>query len=216
MALVASDPRPTGRRQQRVDDTRRRIIESARELFGTDGFSRVGLEQVAAEAGVGRKTIYFQFGSKLGLLEALVSDMSRQAGISDFVAAAVADRDPASGLRTFINGSCSLWEQEAGLCRALLTLAASDADARNIIDRVGTDRLADLRQLTNGAHRRGRLRQGWSPARAAGALWLLSSFESYDLMRRAGKSGREAARLLCDLGVGVFNTEGNASGNHDD
>lgn len=193
-------------RKEQVAGTRRRIIDSARQLFGNDGFHKVGLEQVADHAGVGRKTIYFQFGSKLGLLEALVGDMSRQAGVPDFVGAALTDDDVRRGLRRFVGGSCSLWEHEAGLCRALLTLAASDADARHIIDRVGAERLADLHRLTRRARRLGQLQQGWTPSRAAAALWLLTAFESYDLIRRTGKSSREATNLLCELALGVLNS----------
>lgn len=187
-----------------MDETRRRIIDSARALFADEGFHRVGLEHVAEHAGVGRKTIYFQFGSKLGLLEALVGDMSQRAGVSDFVDAAVADDDVTRGIRRFVSGSCALWEHDAGICRALLTLSASDADARHVIDQVGTERLADLRRLTTRARRLGRLSREWTPARAADALWLLTSFESYDLLRRAGKSSREATTLLSDMALRVF------------
>lgn len=193
-----------GKRQEQVEATRRRIIESAHALFGAEGFHRVGLEQVADHAGVGRKTIYFQFGSKLGLLEAIVADMSRRAGVREFVDSALGDDDVVRGLRRFVAGSCSLWESDAGMVRALLTLAASDADARQIIDRVGADRLDDLRRLTDRARRHGQLHDGWSPARAADSLWLLTSFESYELLRRAGKTSREATNLLVDLARGVI------------
>ena len=194
-----------GRREQQVIQTRRRIIESARTLFGDGGFHGVGLEQVAENAGVGRKTIYFQFGSKLGLLEALVRDASDRAGVAEFVADALSDDDVARGLRRFFRGSCSVWEHDSALCRALITLAASDVEARDLLDRVGADRLSDLRRLSDRARRFGRLGRGWSPTRAADALWLVSSFESYDLIRRGGKSAREATELLCDLAVSVLN-----------
>lgn len=216
MSTAVEVPVASGKRQERVDETRRRIIASARALFGGEGFHRVGLEQVAAHAGVGRKTIYFQFGSKLGLLEALVGDMSRRAGVADFVESALTDDDLARGLRRFVSGSCSLWEEDAVLCRALLTLAVSDVDARNIIDRVGVERRADLLRLTSRARRLGRLRPGWTPTRAVDALWLLTSFESYDLMRRTGKSGREATSVLCDLARCVLIDEGSRRGNGDD
>ena len=203
MSTVAEAP-ARGKRQQRVDDTRRRIIDSARALFGDEGFHRVGLEQVAEHAGVGRKTIYFQFGSKLGLLEALTADMSRRAGVADFVEDALTDDDAKRALRRFVTGTCALWEQDANICRALLTLSTSDIDARSIIDRVGSARLEDLRRMSRRAHRLGRLDPGWTPARAADALWLLTSFESYDLLRRLGKSSRDATNLLCDLALSLF------------
>jgi AcrR family transcriptional regulator len=193
-----------GRRQQQVEETRRRVISSARALFGEEGFHGVGLEQVAEHAGVGRKTIYFQFGSKLGLLEALVRDASGRARVAEFVASALSDDDVTRGLRRFVRGSCSVWENDSQLCRALITLAASDAEARQLLDRLNSDRLSDLRRLTARVGRRGALGPGWSPKRAADALWLVTSFETYDLLRRTAKSPGEASELLCDLAVSVL------------
>lgn len=203
--VMRAPPRAVqGRRQQQVEETRRRIVESARTLFGGEGFHAVGLEELAAHAGVGRKTIYFQFGSKLGLLEALVRDASSRAGVSEFVASALSDDSVDRGLKRFVRGSCSVWENDSALCRALITLAASDADARDLLDRLGADRLSDLRRLAARARRLGRLGRGWTPTRAADALWLVTSFETYDLLHRAGKSAREAAELLCDLAGSVL------------
>ena len=56
-------------------------------MFVEDGFHGVGLEDLARRAGVGRKTIYYQFGSKLGLLESLVADLGERGAVGDFVAA---------------------------------------------------------------------------------------------------------------------------------
>ena len=202
-AASANAPAPTGRRQQGVEETRQRIVDAARQLFGAEGFHGVGLEEVAERAGVGRKTIYYQFGSKLGLLEALVANVSERGGVSEFVGEALADDDVARAVRRFVAGSCSVWERDAPVCRALLTLAASDTDARTVIDRVNDERLQDLHRLAGRARRAGRLREGWTAVRAADALWLLTSFESYDLLRRAGKSPGEATNLLCDLALGL-------------
>src|SRR5216684_3409859 len=96
MGVAAVDSlAPLGKRQQRVEDTRRRIIESARTLFGKEGFQAIGLEEVAEHAGVGRKTIYYQFGSKLGLLQALIGNLSERSRVSEFVQAAITDDDVA-------------------------------------------------------------------------------------------------------------------------
>jgi AcrR family transcriptional regulator len=173
-------------------------------MFGKEGFHGVGLEQVAQHASVGRKTIYFQFGSKLGLLEALVRDASERAGVREFVAEALTDEDVARGVERFVRGSCAVWEQDADLCRTLTTLAAADGDARELLDRVGADRLSDLRRLAQRARRLGRLGGGWTPARAADALWLVTSFETYDLMRRSGKSASETAGLLFQIAKSVL------------
>jgi AcrR family transcriptional regulator len=48
--------------------TRRRIVETAYELFYNRGFNRVGVDAIAAKAGVTKRTLYYHFPSKDHLL----------------------------------------------------------------------------------------------------------------------------------------------------
>lgn len=52
---------------------RERIIANAEALFFSRGFSRVTMDQVAAELGISKKTLYQHFDSKHQLLYAVVS-----------------------------------------------------------------------------------------------------------------------------------------------
>jgi AcrR family transcriptional regulator len=58
-------PRPVGQ-------TRRRILGSAYDLFYRKGFTRVGVDDVAALAGVTKRTLYYHFRSKDDLLAAVL------------------------------------------------------------------------------------------------------------------------------------------------
>lgn len=49
--------------------TRQRIIDAAYDLFYRHGFNRVGVDQVAAAAGITKRTLYAHFESKDRLLE---------------------------------------------------------------------------------------------------------------------------------------------------
>ena len=71
-------PRPyrLGKRQEVVDETRLRIVEAARKLLKGDAYASFTVETVAREADVSRATVYYQFGSKSGLLEALFDDLN--------------------------------------------------------------------------------------------------------------------------------------------
>ena len=61
-----------GERQALVDETRGRIVAAARELLRAgDDVARFSMEAVARAAGVSRMTVYYQFGSRVGLLEAV-------------------------------------------------------------------------------------------------------------------------------------------------
>lgn len=64
-----AEPRP-GRRP--IPMLRARILHSAMELFGERGFEDVPIDDVAARAGVGKGSVYRQFGSKEQLYAASV------------------------------------------------------------------------------------------------------------------------------------------------
>jgi AcrR family transcriptional regulator len=57
---------------RKADVTRQRIIEAAYELFYRKGFARVGVDAVAAQAGVTKRTLYAHFDSKDRLLAAML------------------------------------------------------------------------------------------------------------------------------------------------
>jgi AcrR family transcriptional regulator len=72
-------PRPyrLGQRQAAIEPTRTRILSAARALLmSSDGYSRFSIEAVARQADVARMTVYHQFGSKIGFLEALCDSLA--------------------------------------------------------------------------------------------------------------------------------------------
>src|SRR5258708_33203809 len=90
------------RRQAEVDRTRSSILAAARELVSEHG-PNSSMGKVAERAGVSRITIYNQFGSKAGLLEAL----STEAGPPPAASPAVEPgADPAEDLRGPIEAAC--------------------------------------------------------------------------------------------------------------
>lgn len=64
--------------------TRDRILDSAARLF-TEGGGAVRLEDVAAEARVSRQAVYLHFGSRTGLLIAMVQHIDSQGALPDLV-----------------------------------------------------------------------------------------------------------------------------------
>src|SRR6266496_2704183 len=86
---VKLSPRPyrIGKRAAGVAETRSRVVAAARAVFAEDGFHRAAMEEVARRADVARATVYYQFGSKLGLVEAVLDDIERRGGQDRVVAA---------------------------------------------------------------------------------------------------------------------------------
>ncbi len=62
----------------RTQDNRQRLREVALELFAHRGYDATGVQEIVEAAGVTKPTLYHYYGSKRGLLEALVQDQSAE------------------------------------------------------------------------------------------------------------------------------------------
>lgn len=58
-------------REPRRDDTRRRILQGAQELFGRQGFDRTTVRQIAKRVNLTDAALYYHFKSKREILEAI-------------------------------------------------------------------------------------------------------------------------------------------------
>src|SRR6516225_3805070 len=101
-----------GRRQATVAQTRARIVAAARALLATPGgFSEFTVDAVASQAGVARMTVYNQFGSKMGLLEALFDDLAAR-GLVARLRAAFGRPDPREALDELIAAFGGFWHSD--------------------------------------------------------------------------------------------------------
>ncbi|HEY8457000.1 MAG TPA: TetR/AcrR family transcriptional regulator [Actinopolymorphaceae bacterium] len=66
--------------KERADAARNRarILEAAERLFATHGVDGVSMDQIAADAGVGKGTLFRRFGDKAGLAVALLDARERE------------------------------------------------------------------------------------------------------------------------------------------
>src|SRR4249919_4315928 len=71
-AEAATKPRPTGPGRPKDLGKRAAILDTAKRLFTTLGFTGVSMDQIAAEAGVSKLTVYSHFGDKEALFAAAV------------------------------------------------------------------------------------------------------------------------------------------------
>ena len=61
-------------RDQKKAESRRRILDAARDVFFRDGFMRANLDEMAEKAGVAKGTLYRYFDSKADLYVAVLAD----------------------------------------------------------------------------------------------------------------------------------------------
>src|SRR5437867_289858 len=107
-------PRPyrLGERESTIQQTRDRIVEAARTLLTTsDGFTGFSIEAVARQANVARMTVYYQFGSKIGLLEAIFDSLAASGGIAQ-LASVFQLADPHEALAEYIRIFSQFWDSE--------------------------------------------------------------------------------------------------------
>src|SRR3990170_2008478 len=65
--------------------TRTRLLDAARQLLEAGGPHGVGMEEIAQAAGVSRQSVYLHFGSKTGLLLALVAHVDAHRDVNEQV-----------------------------------------------------------------------------------------------------------------------------------
>ncbi|HUZ56764.1 MAG TPA: TetR/AcrR family transcriptional regulator [Streptosporangiaceae bacterium] len=177
-------PRPydLGKRRGQIDQSRQQVLGAARSLLaGTASYTAFTVDAVARQADVARATVYYQFGSKAGLLEALCDALAEAGQMSD-LAGAFADPDPLEALRRFIACFGRFWSADRLAMRRLRALAALDPDVGAVISARDQRRRDGLEVLV------GRLREAHltaaEPGHAVRVLMALTSFETFDALAR--------------------------------
>ncbi|TMF81946.1 MAG: TetR/AcrR family transcriptional regulator, partial [Chloroflexi bacterium] len=101
-------PRPyrLGQRQMAADETRSRILNAAREQLEKE--ASFSIDAVARRADVARMTVYYQFGSRRGLLEALFDDLAASGGVIQ-LPSAFQLQDPMAALDRLIEIFAHFW-----------------------------------------------------------------------------------------------------------
>lgn len=117
---------PAETRKEQAQKRRAQLVDVALELYVERGIENVAVGDVAARAGVAHGLVYHYFGSKDGLLAAV---MERASPVSDFraLAAGMAGLPAAEGLRSFTRGLAALLDERRDVIRLLLREVLSPA-----------------------------------------------------------------------------------------
>lgn len=181
-------PRPyqLGKRQDQIDESRRRVIDAARSLLAEAGSYRAfTIDAVAKKADVSKATIYYQFESKTGLLEAVCDALAEAGGMSG-LAAAFTDPDPMAALRTFVGTFGHFWDADRPAMRRLRALAALDPEVGSVILARDSRRRMGLGVLVGRLAERRDTTSQTEPEDLARVLFVLTSFETFDALADPG------------------------------
>jgi AcrR family transcriptional regulator len=92
--------------------TRIRIVDAAYALFYREGFGRVGVDEIAARAGVTKRTLYYHFDSKDALLAAVMETQNELA--LSRTAKAISGRDDADSIVRALFADLMKWASRPG------------------------------------------------------------------------------------------------------
>lgn len=200
VATAESKEARPGLRAAGVQRTRRDILAAARQHLIEAGYHRLSMEEVAADAGVTRVTIYRHFDSKLGLLDAIAEDLAQQARIVTGMHRASEISDPVVAFTAMVTELCRFWSTDPDVFRRLISLAAVDPEAQQVIARREEWRYQQISTFVRRLAQVDRLQSPFQARRATAVIGTVTSFPACDEMStRLRSSLTELDQLLLAL-----------------
>ena len=171
---------------------RDRVIDAAAKLLREDAsISSFSLDGVAKAAGVTRLTVYNQFGSRRGLLEAVFDEIARQGGL-EAIAGAMAMADPHAALDRLVEIFCGFWQHDPAIGRLHEAMAIDPEFASALIERNERRRkgFTVLVERIAGKTATRRARQD-----AVDTIFALTSYAMFAMLS-PGRSANDACHLV--------------------
>lgn len=171
------------RRQLKTNETRVRIIESARELFIERGYAQTSMESTADAAGVGPATVYRLFGSKRELLKAIIDVSSggddRPIAFHErpHVVALLQEPDPIRFLERFARIVRETSSRLDPIYQVVEAAAAVDSDSADLLDLMRQQRFVGHGRVAQGLADRKVLPRGMTVSQAHDAIYAICSPE---------------------------------------
>jgi AcrR family transcriptional regulator len=183
--------------------TRRTATALLREPTGYTTFT---VDAVAKAADVARATVYYQFGSKTGLLEALCDSLAME-GHMDELSQAFTHPDPDAGLERFVASFGRFWGAERLVMRRLRALAALDPEVGEVITARDERRRQGVRVLVDRLTRKPGRTGRPDVAEAVTVPQSMTSFETFDTFAGPDKEPADVVPLIARLLMGVLAEE---------
>jgi len=195
---------PDALREVIRDFRRDQIMDTARQLFGERGTTDVSMDEIAAEAGVARSTVYVYFANRDELLQACVQSMYDR--MQDTIALIVADdASPRERLRGLVLGLLERIDESPAFFRLAMATqatsgAAGSAAVGGALMMIGLDMIRVLQELAHAGVATGDFRADLNAERAV----VVVGQQIYGALSvRAGEPdpipAAQAADEICDF-----------------
>lgn len=115
-------------------DRRDQLLDTAQQVFTERGYASASMDDVADAAGVTKPVLYDHFGSKDGLLAAVIERSGQE--MLDATTGAVQGLDPETALRQGLTAFFRYVDEHAGAWTLLLREVAPGTPAAGAVDRI--------------------------------------------------------------------------------
>lgn len=169
-------------RAESAEETRRRVLEAAREEILAGAAPALSMGAVARRAGVARSTLYATYLSMGGLVGAVIMDASIRAGF-DRVLELFNLPDAAEAMRRAVPEGARMYAVDYELTRRVRVLARLEPTVMSGLVIGEEMRAGGMRYQAERLAAQAKLRPEVTTEDAARLLWLLTSFETYESLR---------------------------------
>jgi AcrR family transcriptional regulator len=185
------------RRAEAAEQTRRRIVDAVIERLRKAPAEPVSIDRIAEIADVARSTVYAIFGSRAGLFDAVAADVLEREGYERLLEAKH-EPDAREHMRVGFRTATEMLAADRDIVRALFSMAQLDERAvGDAVRKREERRAAGMTRLARRLGEQDLLRPDVSVEDAEEILWVLTSFESFDLLYTGrGLSARTVAAML--------------------
>ena len=180
------------------------VCEAAYRLFSTKGYLATSIEDIAAEAGVARPTVFTAVGPKAVILRAVVDralagdDSQTPIAERPWWREAIEEPDPVRSIQLYARNMCRISGRAGLVLRALETAASIDADAGEVWARFQHQRRVGLNEFAVAlAQKTSALR--YDEATITDTMWMLAPDAYLRLVHDAGWSVERFETWLADL-----------------
>ena len=165
------------------------MLDAAQRVFAERGYASATIEAIASEAGVAVDTVYAGFGSKRGLLSALMDarvggddepvDLLERSGPQ----AVRREPDQRRQVQAFAKDITSIIERARPVDDIMRGAAAVDSEIAALRARIQEQRFQNMLKFVSWIEANGPLGGGMSREPAAAIVWSLTSPEMHRLLR---------------------------------
>ena len=188
-------------RQRSVEAGRARIVAAARELLESDDDEGFSIDAVARQAGVARMTVYNQFESKAGLLEALFDSLALKGPLAQ-IPEIIKQSDALAALDEYVAIFGQFWTINRRAHRRLRAAAVHDAELAAAMANRNDRRRRGITELVR------RLGDRATPivaeAELVTVLYVMLSFETFDAFAGDRRTPADVVPVVRQLVHGVL------------